>query len=224
MWPFITAGMLEIPKWGTTAQILWCHVMSPSKTQGCFKLSTKGKQYSVILLRDLVSSFGSLYNSSTRHYRNLLGSEFPRQELDADEPGMAMLSTGAEALFQVVLLVFNFRPKTRSGYNPLLFEMSCVTPGSAQQSTGVRWREIRKTTKDVPNEHHVPTTVLTEILGRLGQPPHLSQSSWERALAFLQFSKCAITFLRQPHAQLPHWAQLPSCYDGGWFGFFLFPI
>lgn len=131
----------------------------------------------MILLRDLVSSFGSLYNSSTRHYRNLLGSEFPRQELDADEPGMAMLSTAAKALFQVVLLVFNFRPKTRSGYNPLLFEMSCVTPGSAQQSTGVRWREIRKTTKDVPNEHHVPTTVLTEILGRLSQPPHLSQSS-----------------------------------------------
>lgn len=172
-------SLQEIPKCGTTAQILWCHVMSSSKTQGCFELSTKGKQYSVILLRDLVSRFGSLYNSSTRHYRNLLGSEFPCQEPDADEPSMAMLSTGAKALFQVVLLGFNssFRPKTRSGYNPLLFEMSCVTPGSAQQSTGVRWREIRKTTKDVPNEHHVPTTVLTEILGRLSQPPHPSQSS-----------------------------------------------
>lgn len=160
----------------------------------------------LILLRDLVSSLGSLYNWSTRHYRNLLGSEFPCQKLDADEPRTATLSTGAKAPSQVLLLVFNssFRSKTSSGYNPLLFQMSCVTPGLAQYSTGVGWREIRKTTKDVPNEHHVPTTALTELLSRLSQHPHLSQSSWERALVFLQLSKPATTFLREPHAQLLH--------------------
>lgn len=186
-----------------------CGVMScaPPKHRDALSWAPRGgNTVRLILLRDLVSSFGSLYNWSTRHNRNLLGSEFPCQKLDANEPGMATLRTGAKALFQVVVLVFNssFRPKTSSGYNPLLFHMSCVTPGSAQLSTGVRWREVRKTTKDVPNEHHVPTTVLTKLLGRLSQHPHLSQSSWERALVFLQFSKPDITFLRQPHAQLLH--------------------
>lgn len=111
----------------------------------------------------------------------------------------------------------------RSGHNPMLFQMSYVTPGSAQQSTGVCWRDMRKTTRGLANEHHVPTTVLRELLGRLSQHPYLSQSSWERALVFPQFSKPAITFLRQPHAQLLHEVQASAFllqWRLAWFFFF----